>query len=122
MTTRVLIVEDELIVAADLEIKLRRMGYDVVGIATSGEEAVELAEKENPNVILMDIQLQGVMFGTEAARRIQERAKIPVIFLTAFANVFVHDPQQMQFPGICISKPFSVPQLRGALEAAGLAP
>lgn len=118
MNPRVLIVEDELIVAADLEMKLRRLGYVIVGVAVSGEEAIQMAETANPDVVLMDIQLQGQMSGTEAARLIQTRRGVPIIFVTAFANIFLREPQQMQPPGICLSKPFSTHQLKAALETA----
>ena len=65
-----LIVEDEQIVAADLESKLTPMGYSVVGTAASGEEAIRLAGEEKPEIVVMDIQLQGAMKGTEAAEQI----------------------------------------------------
>jgi CheY-like chemotaxis protein len=116
---RVLIVEDEQIVAADLAAKLARMGYEVVGSAVSGDEAVQLAEQSRPEVVLMDIQLQGEMNGIEAAKRIQRTTGAPIIFITAFAGVFIRDPQQMQAPGICLSKPFSIHQLKTALDSLG---
>src|SRR5579871_6746957 len=116
MGQRILIVEDEYIVAADLGAKLSRMGYEVIGTAASGEEAVEMAEESRPDIVLMDIQLQGAMMGTEAARLIQRRTGAPIIFVTAYAGVFVRDPAQMQPPGICLSKPFSIHQLKAALE------
>lgn len=116
MSLRVLIVEDEQIVAADIETKLVRMGHRVVGIAASGREAISLAEEGKPEIVLMDIQLQGEMKGTEAARRIRERTGAQIIFITAFSGVFLRDPQQMQPPGICLSKPFSEGQLKTTLD------
>src|SRR5512139_2305234 len=115
MGLRVLIVEDEQIVAADLELKLARLGYDVAGVAASGEEALDLAEQVRPDVVLMDIQLQGPMLGTEAAKVIQRRTGAPIIFLTAYPGVFLRDPGKMEPPGICVSKPFSTHQLKNAL-------
>lgn len=112
-----MIVEDELIVADDLEWQLAQIGYESVGIAASGEEALALAEQKRPDIVLMDIQLQGEMSGTEAAQLIQRRTGAAIIFVTAFAAVFVRDPAQMQPPGICLSKPFSTIQLRSALQA-----
>ena len=117
MGARVLIVEDEQIVAADLEAKLRRLGCELLGTAASGEEALRLAEQARPDVVLMDIQLQGSMLGTEAAQIIQRNTGAPIIFITAFADTFVRDPAKMQPPGICLSKPFSSYQLRAALDA-----
>jgi CheY-like chemotaxis protein len=117
MGRRVLIVEDEQIVAADMAAKLARIGYEVVGTASSGEEALGLAHDSRPDVVLMDVQLQGAMDGIEAAKRIQRNTGVPIIFVTAFAGVFVRNPQQMQAPGICLTKPFSIHQLETALRS-----
>ncbi len=119
MNSRVLIVEDEVIVADDLAWQLQQIGYDVVGTAASGEEAIHLANQQKPDVVLMDIQLQGAMTGTEAAQAIQLKTGAAVIFLTAFAAVFIRDPSQMLAPGICLSKPFSPVQLKAALQSIG---
>ncbi len=122
MNRRVLIVEDEIIVAVDLEGKLTQMGYEVVGMAASGDEALSLADRTHPQIILMDIQLQGAMSGTEAAKLIQRKTGAAIIFITAFAAVFVRDPGQMQSPGICLSKPFSTLQLKTALQSVAMEP
>lgn len=118
MPARILIVEDEQIIAADLRNKLQRLGYEVVGIAIDGEEAVHMAEQVRPDLVLMDVQLEGEMTGTQAAQIIQERTGAPVIFITAFPGVFLSDPTQMREPGICLGKPFSRIQLEAALGAA----
>lgn len=117
MGARILIVEDEQIVAADLEIKLKAIGYEVVGMAASGEEAVVLAEQVRPDIVLMDIQLHGPLSGTQTAKLIQRRLGVPIVFVTAYAGVFVRDPEQMPPPGICLSKPFSTQQLKAALAS-----
>jgi CheY-like chemotaxis protein len=114
---RVLIVEDEVIVADDLECQLKQIGYETIGIAASGEEALSLAEQTRPDIVIMDIQLQGRMTGIEAANSIQRKTGAAIIFVTAFAAVFVRDPGQMQPPGICLGKPFSTVQLRAALQS-----
>ncbi|ADL57802.1 GAF domain-containing protein [Methanothermobacter sp. KEPCO-1] len=85
MTARILLVEDEAITAMDLQRKLEFQGYDVIGIAHSGEAAVELAEKHRPDLILMDIILRGPMSGVEAAERIKD-LDIPVVFLSAHSE------------------------------------
>lgn len=118
MSGRVLVVEDELIVADDLEWQLTQIGYEVVGIAASGDEALGMADRKRPDVVLMDIKLQGEMNGIEAAKLIQEKTGIPIIFVTAFAAVFLRNPSQIQAPGICLSKPFSPHHLKAALETA----
>jgi CheY-like chemotaxis protein len=117
MSLRILIVEDEQIVAADLESKLNRLGYEVVGIAASGEEAIALAEELRPELVFMDVRLQGPMDGTEAARHVQRMTGAPVIFITAYAEIFMRDPTLMNPPGLCLSKPFSINQLHAVLEA-----
>lgn len=118
MNKRVLIVEDESIVADDLAWKVTQLGCQVVAIAASGEEALETAVVHLPDVVLMDVQLQKGMPGTEAARLIQQQTGAAIIFITAFAVVFLQNPALMQSPGICLSKPFSVLQLKSALQAA----
>ncbi len=117
MKQRILIVEDEFIVADDLEHQLLHLGYEVVGTAACGSDAVSLANDKRPDIVLMDIQLEGSMTGVEAAKRIQQNTGAAVIFVSAFAGVFVRDPSQMAAPGICLSKPFSPVQLRVALES-----
>jgi len=80
----VLIVEDERIVAINLEKRLGKLGYEVGGVVSSGEAAIELAGRILPDVILMDIHLAGSIRGTEAARQIWEKLQTPVVYLTAF--------------------------------------
>src|SRR5512137_2466468 len=84
--TTVLIVEDEAIVAADLSGKLGQLGYQVVGTAAEGAEAVELACRLLPEVVLMDIRLKGPMDGIEAAEAIRSRIDLPVIYLTSYSD------------------------------------
>lgn len=84
--TRILIVEDESIVAHDIENMIRNVGYQVCGVVTSGEEAIELATATAPDLILMDIVLRGEVDGVEAAERIRERYNIPIIYLTAHTD------------------------------------
>lgn len=117
MRRRVLIVEDEIIVADDLEWQVSKIGYDVMGIAASGEEALTAIDRQQPDIVLMDIQLQGRMNGIEAARLIQRQTGAAIIFVTAFPATFLRDPDQMRPPGICLSKPFSMVQLKAALES-----
>ncbi len=83
---RILVVEDESIVALDMRSRLASMGYEVVGIAASGEEALDLVRRTSPELILMDIKLQGDLDGVDTADRIKQRDDIPIIFVTAFAD------------------------------------
>ena len=81
--TRILIVEDEPIIALDEAQMMRGLGYDVTGIAMTGEDAIQQAGRDRPDLILMDIKLAGDMDGREATKKIQELHQIPVIFVTA---------------------------------------
>ena len=119
MSLRILIVEDEQIVAADLEGKLNRIGHQVVGMASSGEDAIALARDLQPELVLMDVRLRGEMDGAEAAQHIQRLTGVPIIFITAYAEIFLRDPKLMHPPGLCLSKPFSLHQLRAVLNAVG---
>src|SRR5271156_4711376 len=83
---RILIVEDESIVALDLERTLQRLGYQIVGRAATGADAVAAADTHRPDVVLMDIGLRGTMSGTEAAAEIRKRLDLPIIYLTSHAD------------------------------------
>lgn len=83
---RILVVEDESIVALDMRNQLSEMGYEVVGMASSGEDAIASALTAQPDLVLMDIRLKGEMDGVEAAERIRNERDIPVIFITAYAD------------------------------------
>jgi diguanylate cyclase (GGDEF)-like protein len=83
---RLLIVEDELLIAQSLARKLGRLGYAITGIVTSGLDAIEAAATEKPDLVLMDIILQGDMDGIEAAEHIYAEYEIPVVFITAYAD------------------------------------
>ena len=114
---RVLIVEDEQIVAADLEAKLKRIGHEVIGTAISADEALDLARRFLPDLALMDVQLSGKMNGIDAAQEMQTILPVKIIFVTAYAGVFIRDPAQMGPSSLCLSKPFSLFQLQSALES-----
>ena len=82
----ILIVEDEAIVAEDLASKVRQLGYEVAGTTATGEEAVELARRHRPALVLMDIRLAGAMDGIAAAQVIHRECNLPVLFLTAHSD------------------------------------
>ncbi len=117
-TRSVLIVEDEGITADHLERDLRSSGFQVAGIASSGEQAVRMAGDIFPDVILMDLRLPGPMDGVETARRIREITRAPIIYLTAFSEVFVRNPSLMEEPCLCVAKPFALPDLLSVLRVA----
>jgi CheY-like chemotaxis protein len=115
---RILVVEDEAIVSADIQDHLAGFGYDIVGSTDSGERSVELARELKPDLVLMDVMLNGPMDGAEAAKIIREQLKLPVIFLTANsddATVFkARDTDPFGF----VLKPFEDRSLRIAVEIA----
>ena len=83
---KILIVEDEAIIAMDIEYQLKRLGHTVVGIASRGEDAINLAAQSAPDVILMDVRLKGTLDGIETAILILERQTVEIFFLTAFKD------------------------------------
>lgn len=116
--TNILIVEDENIVAADMEIRLQMLGYSVLGIAVSSAETLTFIEKEKPDLILMDIKLKGKINGIQTAAIIKEKYDIPVVYVTAFADQdnLVRIKETEPF-GI-ISKPFDDKELINVIETA----
>ncbi len=113
--TKVLIVEDEAIVALEIQDRLVMLGYKVCNIASSGEKAVALAEATSPNLILMDVKLKGNMNGIEAAKIIKERFGIPSIFITAFSdeNTLKQIKEFLHYE--CLLKPFEEEELKEAV-------
>jgi signal transduction histidine kinase len=113
-----MIVEDEMIVAMDIQASLENFGYEVVGIASSGEEAIDKFNEQRPDIVLMDIKLNGEMFGFEAADQIRTRFDTPVIFLTAYADEQLLEKAKTTEPFGYIIKPFKDYELRANIEIA----
>ena len=114
----IVIVEDEVIVAADLENRLRMLGYEVSGTADKGEEAVSLVRSRRPDLVLMDIQLSGQMDGVEAAEQIRRECDLPVIFLTAHSDASTLARAMVSEPFGYILKPYEERELQIAIEMA----
>ncbi|MBN2873973.1 MAG: EAL domain-containing protein [Spirochaetales bacterium] len=115
---RVLIVEDEKIIAIDLQRRLERFGYSVVGMAGEGDEAVKLALELEPDIILMDIMLAGEMDGVAAARAIKAVKDIPFIFLTAYTDEKTLERAKEVQPYGYILKPFKERELYTTIDIA----
>ena len=115
---RILIVEDERIVAEDIHRTLRNFGYDVASIVYSGREAIEKAEENTPDLVLMDIKLRGDMDGVEAAKRIRDRFDIPVVYITALAEDSVLQRAKITEPFGYIHKPIGEKELHSSIEIA----
>ncbi|MCK5227771.1 MAG: response regulator, partial [Desulfobulbaceae bacterium] len=112
---RILIVEDELIVAKDIENCLTKLGYSMTGIVASGEEAVRKVDELRPDLVLMDIVLKGEMNGIEAAEEINT-LNIPVVYLTAHADTDTLDRAKTTAPYGYIIKPFDERMLQSTIE------
>lgn len=114
----IMIVEDEGITALGIRHSLEDLGYAVTRICQSGEEAVQYALQDGPDLILMDITLNGEMDGTEAARKIRSSRKIPVVYLTAHTDNAIFQKAKNTEPFGYIVKPFDDRELKIAIEIA----
>jgi len=115
---RILLVEDEAVVALDIRNRLKSLGYEVIGIVSSGEEAVKVVDELVPELILMDIMLDGDMDGIEAAGAIKERHNIAIIYLTAYADAQTLQRAKITEPFGYIIKPFEDRELGTTIEMA----
>lgn len=116
--TRILIVEDEGIVALDIQQQLIGLGYDVPAMAASGEDAIRKAAETRPDLVLMDIRLKGEMDGIQAAQHIQARSGIPIIYATAHSDEATLQRAKITGPFGYVLKPFETRELHIAIEIA----
>jgi DNA-binding LytR/AlgR family response regulator len=116
--TNVLVIEDEAIVSKDIQHSLKKLGYNVVGSASTGEKAIELAIELKPDIVLMDIMLKGQMTGIEAAEEIKSRMNVPVIYLTAYADENTLSKAKVTEPYGYIIKPFKEIDIHTSIEMA----
>jgi CheY-like chemotaxis protein len=114
----IFIVEDERIVAEDLKRMLERLGYKVVGSASSGDEAIEKMKATPPHLVLMDIRIQGALDGIDVAEHVVTEFDIPVIYLTAYADETTVDRAKGTLPSGYILKPFEERSLKTIVELA----
>ena len=115
---RIVVVEDEMIVARDLQSTLIRLGYEVPAMAASGEEALVKVAAVRPDLVLMDIHLAGEMDGITAAEHIRQHDGLPVVFLTAHSDEATFQRAQLSEPFGFVSKPFEERELEIALGMA----
>jgi len=115
---KILVVEDEGIIAKDIQMSLRHLGYEVPSTVASGEQAIKKAEVEKPDLILMDIVLQGEMDGIEAATRIRSRFDIPVIYLTSYSDKETMERAKGTEPYGYILKPFDESKVDTTIKMA----
>src|SRR6056297_3741618 len=117
-SVRILLVEDESIVAMDMERRLSGLGYTVIEHVLSGEAAVRKAKNENPDLILMDIHLKGEMDGIEAAEHIKNELGTPVIYITAYSDETTLARAKVTEPYGYILKPFQEREIYSTIEMA----
>jgi signal transduction histidine kinase len=118
IATKILIVEDEIIIAEDIAAYLEKVGYRIVNIVASGREAIAAAHTQRPDLVLMDIMLRGKMDGVEAAQKIHQELKVPVVYLTANADETTLERAKATNPFGYVLKPFQEKELRVAIEIA----
>ncbi len=116
--TRILIVEDEAIVACDLQSRLESFGYEVVGIAVSGEQAVRLAAASSPDLVLMDIQLRGPHDGIQVAEQLRAEHRVGIIFLSAHSSEDMLTRAKLTEPLAYLLKPYQERELEISIDVA----
>lgn len=112
----IMIVEDENIVALDIRYSLEKLGYSVCAVVASGEEAIVYASVEEPDLILMDIELRGEMDGIEASDRIHQAQDVPIIYLTAYTDTKTLERAKITEPHGYVLKPFEERELHTIIE------
>ncbi|MBV8900483.1 MAG: PAS domain S-box protein [Verrucomicrobia bacterium] len=117
-TAKILIVEDEILVARELEARLRSLGYAIAGVALSGEEALRAASELQPDIVLVDIVLKGPMDGIAVADEMRTRLDLPVVYVTAYADESTVRRAKVTQPYGYIVKPFSDSEVYAAVEIA----
>jgi DNA-binding LytR/AlgR family response regulator len=117
---KILIVEDQMLIAANIANQLEDIGYEIVGIIPRGEEAIKFVQNERPDLVLMDINLKGELDGIETAKILQQDGQIPIIYLTANSDDAHFKKAKETNPYAFISKPFKKLDLQRALELASI--
>jgi len=117
-TPRILVVDDEIIIARELEARLKQAGYIVAAIASTGAEAIEQANALQPDLVLMDIVLKGDLDGIEAAMQIRQTCRVPVVYVSAYTDEITLERAKVTEPFGYIVKPFSERELRANIEMA----
>ena len=112
----ILVVEDESIIALDLKNRLKKLGFKISAVVSTGKEAIRLAGKFKPDLVLMDILLKGELDGVEAARIIMMENSIPVIFLSSFSDEITLQEANKVSPYGYLVKPFSETELKSKIE------
>ena len=113
---RILIVEDDMIIGANVSLLLTNLGYEITGLVPRGEEAVVHVRENPPHILLLDINLKGDLNGIDTAKAIQKHADIPIIYLTANSDSATFELAKETRPKALITKPFNKLNLQSTLE------
>jgi CheY-like chemotaxis protein len=114
----ILVVEDEALIALDLACSIESLGYKVLGPASNGEDARRIAAREAPDLLLMDVSIQGKADGIDTARAITQNAPTRVVFLTAHTDALTRQRALQLGPAAFLTKPYTARQMQAILEAA----
>lgn len=115
---RILIVEDEYVIAKCMKLILCQEGFEVSNVVATGEEAVDVVHKTHPDLVLMDIKLRGRIDGITACQQIKEVTDIPVVFVSAFTDAETVATASQKGPQGYITKPFRIERLIGTVKTA----
>lgn len=118
LVPKILILESQMMIAADVSLQFLKLGYDVIGINTCSEDAFKTIEDQHPDIVLTSIQLRGSVNGLQTARTILKRFQIPVVFLSANTDVDVFKSIIEMQAYAFISKPFEEKDLQKGIETA----
>jgi two-component system, response regulator PdtaR len=116
--SKILIVEDEIVIALDLKMRLEKLGYDIPGVAFNGRDAIQKTGEIVPDLILMDILLNGEIDGIEAAQQIRELHNIPFIYVTGSYDNSIFERAKITEPAGFIKKPFDDTEIETAIQTA----
>ncbi len=111
-----LVAEDEIIIALDIAVSLRKLGYIVPSIVNTGEELLNKYYLHNPDLVITDIMLKGSIDGIEAARMIKQKKDIPILFISGFSDPNYYNEAKKISPNGLVSKPFNSSKLKDELE------
>ncbi|MFY9637495.1 MAG: response regulator, partial [Methanobacterium sp.] len=118
LKSRIFIIEDDAIEAMDIKINLESMGYEVLGVAGSGEEALQKLSQSKPDLVLIDIVIKGAMNGVEVAHKIKNEFDLPFIYLTSHSEETTMEKAKITEPFGYVIKPFDVTELKYTIEIA----
>lgn len=117
-TIKILVVEEDMVIGANISQQLTKLGYETSGIITGGEDAILHAKQNHPDVILMDIRLKGILDGIESAKKMQKEYNIPIVYLASSPNDILSNKVKAINPVALITKSFKKSGLKHAIELA----